>query len=159
MTLSDGLEEFVKLKLINQTALELNFKVNINTNMDKIKKLYAQCQALTADSLRFMFNGRRINGDITPWNLDMKDGDVIEVFVDKSREITLDSYLFIKLIGLNSEVRFFKIKQSMTFGKLKRHYSEIINVGAMFLRFKFKGKTVSEDNTPWNLKMKVCYKF
>ncbi len=155
MNLAEGLEEYIIIKLINPNANDVNFKVSITTNMEKLKKLYAQCQALPADSLRFLFNGRRINGDITPWNLDMKDGDVIEVLVDKSHELTADGYLFIKLLGVSGEVRLFKIKQSMNLSRLKKHYSECVNVAEMFLRFKFKGRTVNDESTPWSLKMKV----
>ena len=113
----EHLEEFIKVKLIRneigEEMGEVNFRVSTVTRMDKIKHLYASCQGLAAESLRFFFNGRRINGDICPWNLDMKDGDVVEVFIEKkSRELTIDDNLFIKLVGFSGEKRVFKIRQS-----------------------------------------------
>ena len=44
---------------------------------------------------------------------------------------------------------------SVTMSKLRKYYSECVNVSEMFLRFEYRGKTVCDETTPFSLKMKV----
>lgn len=154
----DGFEEYIKLKLVCQNTDDVNLKVSTMTKMDKLKKLYMSCQGLETESLRFLFNGRRINGDVTPWNLDLKDGDVIEVFLEKSREITIDDNLFIKLLGFSGERKLFKIKYAMRMANLRKHLSESLNTPEMAVKLQFEGRTIFDDDTPWSMNMKVSFK-
>ena len=55
--------------------------------MGKLKKSYAERVSVLESSLRFLFEGRRINDDETPKTLEMEQDDVIEVYrVSHSKE-------------------------------------------------------------------------
>lgn len=66
---------------ILQDASEMYFRVKYRTAMRKVKKSYADHKNISVDSLRFLFDGRRICDEDTPESLEMTDEDVIEVFV------------------------------------------------------------------------------
>jgi small ubiquitin-related modifier len=83
-----------KLKVVGQDSNEIHFRVKQTTQMGKLKKSYSERVgglASTDDaphhqvgvpvtSLRFLFDGRRINDDETPKALEMEQDDVIEVY-------------------------------------------------------------------------------
>ena len=48
----------------------------------KLKKSYSERVGVPVTSLRFLFDGRRINDDETPKALEMEQDDVIEVSID-----------------------------------------------------------------------------
>ena len=50
------------------------------TQMGKLKKSYSERVGVPVTSLRFLFDGRRINDDETPKALEMEQDDVIEVY-------------------------------------------------------------------------------
>ena len=47
--------------------------------MGKLKKSYSERVVVPTTSLRFLFDGRRINDEETPKQLEMEQEDVIEV--------------------------------------------------------------------------------
>ena len=59
------------------------FKVKYTTNMGKLKKSYSERQGVPVSTLRFLFDGNRINDEDTPKSLDMEDGDTIEVYQEQ----------------------------------------------------------------------------
>jgi len=79
----EGDGEYIKLKVVGQDNTEVHFKVKYSTNMGKLKKSYAERQGVQQASLRFLFDGKRIQDDETPKQLDMEDGDVIEVYQEQ----------------------------------------------------------------------------
>ena len=72
--------EYIKLKVVGQDSNEIHFRVKMSTNMGKLKKSYAERVSVLESSLRFLFEGRRINDDETPKTLEMEQDDVIEVY-------------------------------------------------------------------------------
>jgi hypothetical protein len=154
--MTDGFEEYVKLKLLGKETDEVNFKVGVWTKMDTLKKMFSSCQSVPVERLRFEFNGRRINGDITPWNLDLKDGDVIDVFVESPHASSADDFIFIRLTGLCGE-RCLRVKQSVTFGKIIKYFSDWKHAPESALKFVYNHKRISYEDTPWKLKIKVYY--
>merc|ERR1712156_226522 len=52
--------------------------------MGKLKKSYAERVGVPVSSLRFLFDGRRINDDETPKSLEMEQDDVIEVYQEQT---------------------------------------------------------------------------
>jgi small ubiquitin-related modifier len=79
----EGAEEYIKLKVVGQDNSEVHFKVKLTTNLGKLKKSYSDRQGVPVSSLRFLFDGKRINDDETPKQLEMEDGDAIEVFQEQ----------------------------------------------------------------------------
>ncbi|ELT95619.1 hypothetical protein CAPTEDRAFT_107226, partial [Capitella teleta] len=58
--------EFITLKVVGQDSSEVHFKVKMSTSMRKLKKHYSERQGIPINSLRFLFDGKRINDDDTP---------------------------------------------------------------------------------------------
>ena len=52
--------------------------------MGKLKKSYSERVGVPVTSLRFLFDGRRINDDETPKALEMEQDDVIEVYQEQT---------------------------------------------------------------------------
>ena len=49
-----------------------------------VEKSYAERVGVPVSSLRFLFDGRRINDDETPKALEMEQDDVIEVYQEQT---------------------------------------------------------------------------
>ena len=62
---------------------EVFFKVKTTTKLQKIFDAYAMARYPGRD-LRFLLDGERLRGDQTPADVDMEDGDQIDVFEDPS---------------------------------------------------------------------------
>ncbi|XP_013388698.1 small ubiquitin-related modifier [Lingula anatina] len=80
----DKEKEYIKLKVVGQDGSEIHFKVKMNTQMGRLKKSYSDRQGIPLNSLRFLFDGRRINDDETPKQLEMDDSDCIEVYQEQT---------------------------------------------------------------------------
>ncbi|KAK0394495.1 hypothetical protein QR680_000771 [Steinernema hermaphroditum] len=76
-------EDYIKLKVVGQDANEVHFRVKSKTTMGKLKKSYADRTGVNVNSLRFLFDGRRINDEDTPKLLEMEEDDVIEVYQEQ----------------------------------------------------------------------------
>ena len=71
------------MRVVGQDNSEVHFKVKFTTNMGKLKKSYSERQGVPVQSLRFLFDGRRINDDETPKQLEMENDDTIEVYQEQ----------------------------------------------------------------------------
>merc|ERR1712168_1132313 len=76
--------EYIKLKVVGQDSNEIHFRVKQTTQMGKLKKSYSERVGVPVTSLRFLFDGRRINDDETPKALEMEQDDVIEVYQEQT---------------------------------------------------------------------------
>merc|ERR1712071_261802 len=65
----DAGSEYIKLKVVGQDSNEIHFRVKMTTQMGKLKKSYSERVGVPVTSLRFLFDGRRINDDETPKQL------------------------------------------------------------------------------------------
>jgi len=80
----DGGElQYIKLKVVGQDQNEVHFRVKLTTQMGKLKKSYADRIGVATNSLRFLFDGRRIDDQDTPKSLEMENDDVIEVYTEQ----------------------------------------------------------------------------
>ncbi|CAB3374679.1 small ubiquitin-related modifier-like [Cloeon dipterum] len=80
----DGNSEYIKLKVVGNDSNEIHFRVKMTTQMGKLKKSYSERVGVPVTSLRFLFDGRRINDDETPKQLEMENDDVIEVYQEQT---------------------------------------------------------------------------
>ena len=80
----DGEVEYIKLKVVGQDSNEIHFRVKMSTSMAKLKKSYAERVGVPVSSLRFLFDGKRINDEETPKALEMEQEDVIEVYQEQT---------------------------------------------------------------------------
>jgi len=80
----DNNSEYIKLKVVGQDSNEIHFRVKMTTQFGKLKKSYSERVGVQVGSLRFLFDGRRINDTDTPKLLEMENDDVIEVYQEQS---------------------------------------------------------------------------
>ncbi|EDO45837.1 predicted protein, partial [Nematostella vectensis] len=73
-----------KLKFVFQDNSEVHFKIKKTTQLKKLKAAYCDRQGVQMNSVRFLFDGQRINDDQTPKQLEMEDDDVIEVYQEQT---------------------------------------------------------------------------
>mmetsp|Transcript_53087 Transcript_53087/g.139542 ORF Transcript_53087/g.139542 Transcript_53087/m.139542 type:complete len:93 (-) Transcript_53087:415-693(-) len=75
--------EHINLKVVTQDGNEIFFKCKATTPLSKLMHAFCQRQGVSLNSVRFLFDGTRINEHQTPSDLDMEDGDVIDVMVEQ----------------------------------------------------------------------------
>ncbi|XP_065840127.1 small ubiquitin-related modifier 1-B-like [Oscarella lobularis] len=76
--------DHINLKVMGQDNSEVHFKIRKTTQMRKLKQAYCERQGLGINSVRFLFDGQRIDDDMTPKQLDMEEDDVIEVMLEQT---------------------------------------------------------------------------
>ena len=77
--------EYINLKVVSQVSNEIHFRVRQTTQLGNLKKTYSERVGIPVTSLKFLFDGRRINDNETPRALEMEQNDVIEVLEDFQR--------------------------------------------------------------------------
>eukprot|EP00091_Calanus_sinicus_P017940 TRINITY_DN3938_c0_g1_i3.p2 TRINITY_DN3938_c0_g1~~TRINITY_DN3938_c0_g1_i3.p2 ORF type:complete len:128 (-),score=48.76 TRINITY_DN3938_c0_g1_i3:187-570(-) len=102
--------EYIKLKVVGQDSNEIHFRVKQTTQMGKLKKSYSERVGVPITSLRFLFDGRRINDDETPKALEMEQDDVIEVYQEQTGGAEDDDPITLKIKGIVSTEMTFKVK-------------------------------------------------
>jgi len=91
--------EHINLKVMGQDGNVVQFKIKRHTALKKLMSTYCERAGLALQTIRFSFDGTRINESDTPKGLDMEDGDTIEVFqqqsggIRRSREQFLEGIL------------------------------------------------------------------
>jgi len=73
----------INIKVTTQTGEEVFFKIKRNTKLSKLQGAYAAKVGKDVNSIRFLYDGNRINDDDTPASLDMEDNDTIDVMVEQ----------------------------------------------------------------------------
>ncbi|OSX62730.1 hypothetical protein POSPLADRAFT_1180820 [Postia placenta MAD-698-R-SB12] len=73
----------INIKVTTQTGEEVFFKIKRNTKLSKLQGAYAAKVGKDVNSIRFLYDGTRINDDDTPASLDMEDNDTIDVMVEQ----------------------------------------------------------------------------
>ena len=61
---------------------EIFFKLKNWTPMEKLMSAFCNRQGVAMDQVRFLFDGTRILPNQTPHELEMEDGDTIDVMVN-----------------------------------------------------------------------------
>merc|ERR1712123_86308 len=89
--------EYIKLKVVGQDSNEIHFRVKQTTQMGKLKKSYSERVGVPVTSLRFLFDGRRINDDETPKALEMEQDDVIEVYQEQTGGLGVEYLIDMKI--------------------------------------------------------------
>merc|ERR1712050_666772 len=124
--------------------------------MGKLKKSYSERVGAPITSLRFLFDGKRINDEETPKSLEMEQDDVIEVYQEQTgggADEGETEYIKLKVVGQDSNEIHFRVKMTTAMGKLKKSYSERVGAPITSLRFLFDGKRINDEETPKSLEM------
>jgi small ubiquitin-related modifier len=72
--------EHINLKVTGQDGSVVHFKIKKNTQLRKLMNAYCDRTGVKASAMRFRFDGQPVGETDTPVQLDMEDGDVIDVF-------------------------------------------------------------------------------
>ncbi|KIY64280.1 ubiquitin-like protein [Cylindrobasidium torrendii FP15055 ss-10] len=73
----------ISIKVATQTGEEVFFKIKRSTKLSKLQGAYAAKIGKDVGSIRFLYDGERINEDDTPSSLDMEENDTIDVMVEQ----------------------------------------------------------------------------
>ena len=76
--------EQINLKVMGQDGNVVQFKIKKHTALRKLMSTYCERAGLDMQTIRFTFDGNRIKDSNTPKELDMEEGDTIEVFQQQS---------------------------------------------------------------------------
>jgi len=76
--------DHINLRVSSQDGSEVFFKIRKNTPMRKLMDAYCARQSIALNSVRFLYDGQRINPEQTPKDLDMEDNDLIDVVLQQT---------------------------------------------------------------------------
>ncbi|KAL5629861.1 hypothetical protein BROUX41_001467 [Berkeleyomyces rouxiae] len=63
---------------------EVFFKIKRSTKLEKLMNAFCDRQGKNATSVRFLFEGQRVQATDTPETLEMDDGDTLEVHQEQT---------------------------------------------------------------------------
>ncbi|KAG9243282.1 ubiquitin-related domain-containing protein [Calycina marina] len=75
--------EQINIVVKDQNSNELTFKIKKTTKFEKVFAAWCNMESKEPKSVRFSFDGSRVNPNDTPGALDMEDGDIVEVFLEQ----------------------------------------------------------------------------
>ncbi|XP_073281456.1 small ubiquitin-related modifier 1-like isoform X2 [Primulina huaijiensis] len=75
----------MNLKVKDQDGNERVLRIKRNTQLKKLMNEFCGRKSLDLNSFTFLFEGRRIRGEQTPDELDLEDGDEIDVMIGGAR--------------------------------------------------------------------------
>ncbi|KAJ7472168.1 ubiquitin-2 like Rad60 SUMO-like-domain-containing protein [Mycena latifolia] len=81
---SEDALQTINIKVVSSTGEEVFFKIKRSTKLSKLQGAYASKVGKDVSSIRFLYDGARINDDDTPASLDMEDNDTIDVMVERA---------------------------------------------------------------------------
>ncbi|KZS95321.1 ubiquitin-like protein [Sistotremastrum niveocremeum HHB9708] len=73
----------INIKVLTSTGEEVFFKIKRNTKLSKLQGAYANKVGKDIQTIRFLYEGDRIQEDDTPASLNMDDNDTIDVMVEQ----------------------------------------------------------------------------
>ncbi|KAK3906837.1 ubiquitin-related domain-containing protein [Staphylotrichum tortipilum] len=73
-----GPTEHLNIKVTDNNN-EVFFKIKRSTKLEKLMTAFCERQGKTLASVRFLFEGQRVQPSDTPETLEMQDGDTLEV--------------------------------------------------------------------------------
>ncbi|KAL2918799.1 SUMO protein smt3 [Polyrhizophydium stewartii] len=75
--------QHINIKVVAPDQSEVFFKIKRTTPLSKLMNAYCERQGKQRSSVRFMFDGARVEDHATPEQLEMEDGDAIDVMVEQ----------------------------------------------------------------------------
>ncbi|PSR91959.1 ubiquitin-related domain-containing protein [Coniella lustricola] len=77
-------QEHLNIKVTDNNN-EVFFKIKRSTKLEKLMNAFCERQGKTLQSVRFLFEGQRVQQTDTPDSLEMTDGDTLEVHQEQVR--------------------------------------------------------------------------
>ncbi|KAJ3006508.1 hypothetical protein HKX48_000101 [Thoreauomyces humboldtii] len=85
--------QHINLKVVGGDGSEIAFKIKRTTPLQRLMDAYVNKTGQDKGAVRFIIDGNRINGHETPDELEMEDGDMIQVSVQQAGDNNI-SYAF-----------------------------------------------------------------
>ncbi|EGF79132.1 hypothetical protein BATDEDRAFT_90152 [Batrachochytrium dendrobatidis JAM81] len=76
-------DQHINVKVMAPDQGEVFFKIKRSTPLLKLMNAYCERQGKQRGTIRFMYDGNRVEEHATPDQLDMDDGDVIDAMVEQ----------------------------------------------------------------------------
>ncbi|KAK0200145.1 ubiquitin-like protein [Desarmillaria ectypa] len=73
----------INVKVVTSSGEEVFFKIKRSTKLSKLQGAYASKVGKDVATIRFLYDGNRIQEDDTPQSLEMEDNDTIDVMVEQ----------------------------------------------------------------------------
>ncbi|XP_076958631.1 small ubiquitin-related modifier 1-like [Bidens hawaiensis] len=74
----------INLKVKSQDGNEVFFRIKRNTQLKKLMNAYCDRQSLQMNAIAFLFDGRRLQAEQTPEQLEMEEGDEIDAMLHQT---------------------------------------------------------------------------
>ena len=74
---------YLNIKVVSQDGFEIFFKSKMHTRLRLLMNAFCQRAGVSIEAVQFFFDGEQIDETETPDDLDMEDGDVIDVYVSQ----------------------------------------------------------------------------
>jgi small ubiquitin-related modifier len=129
----------ISIGLRDGTGQEIFLATAMTTKFQTMFEQYARMNGVEISTLRFMFNGKWIDPDDTPWMLEMEGRDVIAV---------LSSAITIRVRDQTGKEVSFIVKATTKLNKIFMTYAQRIGVQTSSLRFLIDGERLEPDETP-----------
>jgi len=76
--------DHINLRVVAQDGGEVFFKIKKSTQLRKLMDAYCDRQAISPNSIRFLYDGQRVREEQTPQELDMEDNDIIDAVLQQT---------------------------------------------------------------------------
>ncbi len=76
--------DIIDVKVVSQDGNTVCFKIKKQTPLKRMIDAYCNRQAIDLNSVRFLFDGKRIQEQNTPKELEMENSDVIDVVLQQT---------------------------------------------------------------------------
>jgi len=76
---STGTDYAITISARDQSGETTWFRISLRNRLQKLFSAYAEKKGVGVQSLRFLFDGQMLTSDDSPFNLNMEDGDQIDV--------------------------------------------------------------------------------
>jgi small ubiquitin-related modifier len=77
-------DRHIGLVVVSQDGNEVHFKIKQNTPLRKLMDAYCSRAAISMSSVRFLYDGCRVQEDDTPTKLEMEEADIIDVVMQQT---------------------------------------------------------------------------
>ena len=77
-------EQQITIKVVNAEGAEVYFKIKRKTKLQKLMDAYCKKQGVSTSSIRFHFDGKRIEADKCVDDYEMEDDDVIDAMAEQT---------------------------------------------------------------------------
>lgn len=77
-------EQHINLKVKGQDGCEVFFRIKRSTQLKKLINAYCERQSVDVRSMVFLFDGQRLQGEQTPEEVHMEDGDEIDAMLHQT---------------------------------------------------------------------------